>query len=123
MTLNSSCDAMWYGRFPHTVIGSPRHFAAILQVVAQRIDLLDLDVVDAGELGAQHRTMSGSRSSAITLPVGHALGEPRGQRAEPGADLDDPVLVGRDTVASTIARNARSEIRKFWPNDFFARRP
>ena len=27
------------------------------------------------------------------------------------------------TVASTIARNARSEIRKFWPNDFFARSP
>jgi hypothetical protein len=67
-----------------------------LEIVAKRIDLLDLDVIHAGELGAQHLDHVGIELECDDLPRGDSLGDPRGQRAEPGADLDDPILVGAD---------------------------
>ena len=51
-------------------------------------------------------TMSGSHLERDHLARGDALDEPRGQRAEPGADLDDPVLVGRHRRVGDRAQRA-----------------
>ena len=113
---------MWYGRLPHTTIRSPRHRAAIARsyFIASIRSTSTFSTVPSSPRSTS--IMSGSRSSAITLPSGTRSAS-RAVNVPSPAPISTIQSSSAPTAASTIARNTRSAIKKFWPNDFFARRP